>query len=197
VDDATFQTLHAIRVRGLASRDALSAALGTGGGLDRALDALQRDDLVAHKALPRREGWIITPAGSQRHDAELAVRRPALGPAVESSYDAFLRVNGTFKELCTDWQTAAVTAPDARAAFVADLREICDAAAVALAVGAEAAPWLQPYPGRLATALDRFAAGDDGWLISPLVDSVHTVWGEAHEDLLVTLARERSEADER
>ena len=49
------------------------------------------------------------------------------------------------------------------------------------------------YAQRFRSAMDRSDTGDIEWVSSPVLDSVHTVWFEFHEDLLRTLGRERKE----
>jgi hypothetical protein len=49
------------------------------------------------------------------------------------------------------------------------------------------------YRARFERALDAVDRGDLDHVSSPLVDSVHTVWFEFHEDLLRTLGRQRRE----
>jgi hypothetical protein len=49
------------------------------------------------------------------------------------------------------------------------------------------------YRTRFERALDAVDRGGSDFVSSPLVDSVHTVWFEFHEDLLRTLGRRRTE----
>ena len=51
---------------------------------------------------------------------------------------------------------------------------------------------LGPYPARLGNAIEQLQAGDTAYIARPTVDSYHQVWFELHEDLLVTLGRERA-----
>ena len=48
---------------------------------------------------------------------------------------------------------------------------------------------------RFSTALERLRAGDTDAFTRPLTDSYHDVWMQLHEDLLLTMGRERSSAD--
>ncbi len=48
------------------------------------------------------------------------------------------------------------------------------------------------YSERLEEALEK-AEQDPRYMVSPAVDSYHTVWFEAHEDFLLTLGRSREE----
>jgi hypothetical protein len=154
--------------------------------------------LLARKELPQRSGWILTAEGARREAQTLDERRrDGVAAAVERAYLAFLEVNSSFKELCTDWQLVGPTQQSARAAFAAELEDVVDAARGAVTTAAAEAEWFGPYAPRLKRAVTRFGAGDDRYLVSPHVDSVHTIWFECHEDFLVTLGRDRSDADER
>jgi hypothetical protein len=51
------------------------------------------------------------------------------------------------------------------------------------------------YPVRLHSAFERFQGGDRDALARPLSGSYHDVWMELHQDLLVSLGRQRAEAD--
>jgi len=51
------------------------------------------------------------------------------------------------------------------------------------------------YQDRLDAALDRLAAGDAAAFATPMSASYHCVWMELHQDLLLTLGRERDDAD--
>jgi hypothetical protein len=186
IDEDRLRALHTVRVRGLYDGDGIGAELA----------ALEEAGLVRHRTGGRREGWVITSEGLERHEAELAALRKAeLVGAVAPAYEAFLRVNQRFKDLCTDWQTLGASGAEARSACAEELAEIRSVAAAALTDASRAAPWLASYADRLDAAARRFEDGDDRYLTSPLVESVHTIWAEAHEDFLVTLGRERSEGD--
>jgi hypothetical protein len=194
----TFLVLHAIRVRGLADAEPLALATGLAADVVRTAAATLADNgLVQRKELGRRAGWILTAQGSERHDQTLSRRRADSAFAqVAEAYVEFLGVNGPFKALCTDWQLAAPV-DEARAALVAEIGDVAARAGEAVAGAAELAEWFDPYPIRFQEAAARFGAGDERFLVSPKFDSLHQVWSECHEDFLVTLGRERSEADER
>ena len=46
---------------------------------------------------------------------------------------------------------------------------------------------------RIRDALDRVQDGEHDWLVSPRLDSYHTVWMQLHEDLLLALGIARGE----
>jgi hypothetical protein len=192
----SLQILHVLRVRGMADENAVADALG----LDREaitaeLGALAERDLVVHKQLPSRSGWLLLPAGHAEHGEQLgSVRDEAFERAIDAGYERFLEVNRPMKELCTDWQTAGGEVP---ADAVGDeLDELRGVAGEGIDSAAQVAPWFASYNTRLAAAVKHFTAGDERYLISPQVDSFHMVWSECHEDFLVSLGRERSDRDE-
>jgi hypothetical protein len=191
----TFEIVHALRVRGLADSESLVRATG-GADIGTELADMSGQELVASRDVGGRTRWMLLPAGLVWHERELAGRRDgAFAAAVESGYRKFLSVNRPMKELCTDWQ-AAGSPEEGADAVVAELRELTDAARAALGAAAAAASWFALYPPRLQDAVSRFAAGERQFLISPHVDSFHTIWGECHEDFLVSLGLERGEQDE-
>lgn len=49
------------------------------------------------------------------------------------------------------------------------------------------------YKKRMSDALKRAENGEHDWLLSPRIDSVHTVWMQLHEDLLLALGIARGE----
>jgi hypothetical protein len=51
------------------------------------------------------------------------------------------------------------------------------------------------YQERLPAALERLEKGDTAAFATPMSASYHCVWMELHQDLLLTLGRERDEAD--
>jgi hypothetical protein len=199
LDADRFAVLHAVRVSGLADGERLARA--TGLEPTRVVEtaaALVEAELLGRRDLPRGGGWIVTAAGGARDREELGERLDSgARAAVGEGYEGLLRINASFKELCTVWQSAASAAGgDARDAFASELAELGGDAGEAADRAAIGAPWFGFYRRRIEAACEGFAAGDDRLLLSPSVDSVHTVWAESHEDFLVTLGRERSAVDE-
>ena len=107
--------------------------------------------------------------------------------ALAALYDRFLVVDRELKQTITAWQLAACKSV-VRAAVMA----AAAAAVVVAAALAQIAARLGPYSGRIATAAEAVATGDPRFVASPRVDSLHQVWFELHEDLLLTLGRSRA-----
>lgn len=190
-----FAVLHALRVRGVATVEALAAGLG----LDTAAVQQVVDASVETQHVKVREGRLagamLTPAGKARH---VLLRRihfdPTSAEPLEAVYQEFLEPNQAFKQLTTDWQLreSSGTTREQVEARLADLHaQVSDL----LDRATQAFDRFGRYTQRLEQARTAFAAGMDDALARPMSDSYHDVWMEIHEDLLVTLGHARTEAD--
>lgn len=186
--------LHALRVKGFAPPEALAAALGcTVEAAAAGLARLAADGLVEERAIGARAGWLPTPAGVERHAADLAaaaVGDPALAAGLAGVYGRFLACNGTVKGLCARWQLVQDDAE--RFELLDELAGVHAEVEPALAEAAAAAGRFGRYASRLAEALAR-AADDPRYVVSSQVDSYHQVWFECHEDFLLSLGRDRAD----
>lgn len=201
----TFEVLHALKVKGLATDDFLTVMTGLDGDRRIALVAGMVDDgWVRRRETPRLSGTMITPAGRAEYDRLAAQLAPA-APDVEAIacvYDAFLPVNSDFKKVCAAWQMAADGTPNDHtdvaydAKVVGDLVEIQGRLGVVLAPAGDTVPRFGRYRGRLAAALAKVQAGNTAAFARPMYDSYHDIWMELHQDLLLTAGRARNSADE-
>jgi hypothetical protein len=167
--------LHAVALRGTVPEVADGMA-------DPLLDA----DLLAHT----RSGYLLTEAGHRRHDELLAAERDGLDTdRLGRIYQRFLAVNGPMKAA----SARPATDDDARFALLGELGDLVERAGSALGRTAELVPRFGGYRTRLDRALDRAENGEWDYLVSPRVDSVHTVWMEIHEDYLQTLGLSREQ----
>ena len=126
------------------------------------------------------------------------------GAAVKLSVKGLTHHFGDFKALAHDWQLRGEEPNDhSDAAYdqqVIDRLPAIDGRVQPIVErAAQLAPRLNPYGGRLRSALERVQAGDHAWLLKPLIDSYHTVWFELHEELisLAGLSREAEAASGR
>ncbi|SNS96673.1 hypothetical protein [Rhodococcoides kyotonense] len=196
----SFSILHSIRIKGLATDPVLAEMVGIGPDeLQLRLQPLVDDHLVVRKE-GRMSGSMLSPVGKERH-AELLASEQA-GPAVEAFYEAFLPLNGRFKQVCSAWQMRDEATPNDHADIEYDARVVDDLAVVHADIaealkplGAED-PRMSLYAPRLTAALNRIRAGDRGAFARPMNDSYHDIWMELHQDLLFVLRRERGEHDE-
>jgi hypothetical protein len=178
--------LIVLRVRGRA--DAAQVAQATGGPAIEAGAVLAR--LVTGglaTSAPHGGGTMLTPAGRDaltRLLADEPIDRAALG----TQYERFRVVDRELKHAVTAWQLADAAA---KASAVAGVMAAATAAGSVAAALAPLAARFAPYAGRIAAAAGAIATGDTRFVASPRVDSLHQVWFELHEDLLVTLGRSR------
>lgn len=188
-----FDVLHALRVRGLATSDGVAESSGVpADAVRQILDEAGARELAKERT-GRVAGWMLTAAGRHEH-AGLYARlvsddlRAALTPA----YDAFLEPNQRFKELTTAVQTDSA---GERHQVVAALEDVHRDVSSVVTSAAGAAPRFAGYRARFDRALAAYRDGDDGALARPMSGSYHDVWMELHEDLLVSLGRERTDED--
>jgi hypothetical protein len=198
--------LHSLRLKGFAEpSDVSDATTLSEDTVTELLTAFRDQDMVGRRD-GRISGFMLTPAGKERHGVLLDEERTqaACLPRVEWGYDAFLAYNETFKQLCSDWQLRTVggkqvandhtdAAYDATIAgrltsLQARVAEVLDEIGGVLTR-------FSPYGDRLDNAVTRFVGGETAALSRPLNRSYHDVWMELHEDLLLTLGRNRGEGD--
>jgi hypothetical protein len=194
--------LHALRLRGLAGCEAVAGITGLP-GLEVAglLTDLVGSGLVKERG-GRLPGFTLTPAGRAAHAAGIAGDlSEAERRQVATGYDAFVPLNGTFKQLCTDWQLRGPDEPNDHtdagydAAAVGRLAALHTDIAPVVTDTASRVARFGTYAPRFAAALRRVQAGDRAAFARPLADSYHDVWMELHEDFLLSLGRVRAAAD--
>lgn len=186
------QVMQALRLKGRASADELATSLGIDtSAVAEELSSLAEEKLVVERTTGRRPGWMLTGDGRERYDASLEeARTPEVVERLSESYKEFLHLNQPVKGLCAKWQE---TTDDAtRFGIIEDLGEICEKVAPSLSSAGEVVPRFGAYAQRLAASLDK-AADDPRFVVSPAVDSFHTVWFECHEDYLLMLGRSREQ----
>lgn len=196
-----FLILHALRIKGTC--DAATVAGFTGLGEDQAGRLL--DEGVAEGFVQvregRRGGFRLTEAGRSLHGERLSAETgyESVRSALEGAYEGFLPLNHRLKEVCSQWQIRNGQPNDhTDAAYddnvVASLAEI-NTSIRAVLVAAAGCDRLLTYMSRFDTALTRIQAGELAAFARPMAHSYHDAWMELHQDLLLSLGRERDEAD--
>lgn len=184
--------LHVLRIKGRAT--AAEIAAGTGrdvGEVEDQLRALGEQGLAVERTGGRRPGWLLNGAGRERAAAQLAEGLDdTTRDQLAEPYATFLGCNDAVKQACAGWQTA--TADDDRFELLDTLGELNEQVGPALEKAGDAAARFHRYRARLDAALQR-APDDPRYVVSPVVDSYHTVWFECHEDFLLSLGRSRAE----
>jgi hypothetical protein len=186
------QVLQALRLKGRATAEELGVSLGIPAAEVMAeLAALAGDKLVVERTTGRRPGWMLTGDGRERYDSSLAeARTPEVLERLTETYSTFLHHNQAVKDLAAKWQ--GTTDDAARFDIIEDLFHVCEKVGPSLASAGEVLPRFAAYADRLTASLEK-APDDHRFVVSPTVDSFHTVWFEAHEDYLLMLGRTREQ----
>jgi hypothetical protein len=190
-----FVALHALRVKGFATVDAVAQISMLETGFAAAI--LSQSAAIGHcRHLQSRGLWQLLPPGRERHEQLLACIPDDVINRLREPYSDFLVVNGEFKELCVRWQTRHGEPNDhTDAAYdstqIAHLQHIQARAAPIVDRFAAAIARLGGYLDRLSEALVRTVAGETTMFTGVLCGSYHDVWMELHEDLIQLLALDR------
>ncbi|MBA3604394.1 MAG: hypothetical protein H0W46_00175 [Acidimicrobiia bacterium] len=184
--------LHTLRVAGRAPTSTLLEVTGLPPNMLKAeLDAADAAGTVAHHngLVP---GCSLTPSGRSHHIDRLDDERRAADRETEilAGYDDLVAMNDWFKSLCTEWQLQ--DHPRSCVERLQERHRHVDAMARRLG---RAITRFNPYAARFECALERLRTGDSDAFTTPLAGSYHDVWMHLHEDLLLTLGRERSPTD--
>jgi hypothetical protein len=184
--------LMALRVRGRADATAVARAAGCSDADAAAAlaRAAARGAAAPVAPLPNGSAGLMTLTDAGRAELTSLLAAESLDrTALAARYARFLEVDRDLKQAITTWQFAdeagKLPAQDAVMAVAA----VAGGVASSLAQIAER---LAQYPARIAVAAGAIATGDARFVASPRVDSLHQVWFELHEDLLVTLGRSRA-----
>ena len=179
------ELLHTLRLVG--------SSLDTGGSVS--------DSIVASGfALRRKDRLLLTPSG--RVAAEEAARLPVGGEdeaAARRVYEGFLPLNIEFLRACTEWQVHPGGAANDHTDSVYDWAVIDRVVAIVERVEVPVSRLgrrverFSAYKKRMSDALKLVEDGEHDWLVSPRIDSLHTVWMQLHEDLLLALGIARGD----
>ena len=185
------EVLHALRVKGIATPEALALATDTSEeAVLSHLRALESEGVCFERPSRKRPGWVLSEEGRERHAAELAAAHPpATHESIAELYEGFLALNNDVKGLAAKWQHAG--SDDERFDLLGRLEDVHELADKSLASTGELIPRFGRYGRRLGIALEKIE-DDPRYFVSPLVDSYHNVWFECHEDFLLTLGRTRA-----
>ncbi len=207
---ADLRVLLALRIRGNADTPVVAArAELSEDGAKSVLDSLVGTGEVEYKETTNFGSfWRFTNQGQSRVLALLAEELDGAGAriVVTETYERFLAVDLSFKELCTDWQMLPGDDPKTR-----PLNDHADQGYDTTVIArlslfdermqpiyADFASHLQRFAGygpRFAHALDHVQGGDHDWFASPQVESYHHVWQEMHYNLQSTLGIDRAEEE--
>ena len=204
--DPYFLVLHALKLKGFAENEVVAEVTGLAADEVDGHLASARSAGEAQRREGRVSGWSLMGDGRIRHQELLDADLDSAGcrALLASTYPGFVKLNGRFKQICTDWQIRTVGGsqvpnthddPGYDKAVIGALRQvhgevepICTALAASLAR-------MGLYHPRLTSALSRVESGDRDGFTRPLANSYHDIWMELHEDLLTGLKLARTAAD--
>jgi hypothetical protein len=160
--------------------------------------------VVAKRAVEAQGRYVLAPAARMALDSDYSrfYEDVRANPAFQAGYSGFERLNGTLKQLITEWQTIPVRGErvpndhsdkDYDAKIIDQLGDLHERAEGVLDQLAGALPRMRIYRDKLAAALEKAEDGAIAWVSDAKIESYHTLWFELHEDLLRLMRRERDE----
>ena len=198
---AEFEVLNVIVLKGTCRTSTVADVLGTSeAGVGRTAAALEQGDLIG----PADDVLLPTDAAEPALVAFAADAYKDLrsGPESDGLRERFERINGQLLQTMAAWQQIDVgghSVANDHSDRDYDEKVITRAAKlvervkrIAGALG-EHDPRFLRYGERFDAALDRVDRGDRDYLSSPVLESVHNIWFEFHEDLLRSLGKARTE----
>jgi hypothetical protein len=196
-----FAVLNSLILKKMATIGALVLATGMPG-----------DDVLAILRELEAEGSIAstgehlfptdTGTSKAKEYAEAHYAGFAQDPALERWAARFDSVNRRFLATITSWQTVAVgtqhiandhSDPDYDASVISRIDALLIRGAKLIDELSQRVPRLVRYADRLQAAFGHVDEGDTRYISDPLVDSVHNVWFELHEDVLQILGKPRTD----
>lgn len=189
-----YDVLHGLRMKGMTQPAEIAAAIGLDDGLVKeVLDHAVKSEQARHRTGGRVQGYMLTAKGRERHGELRSEGVPVSLDDLAAAYEAFLAPNGQFKRVTTKWQTEA---NGDTSVVLPELLTVDDSVTAVLSLAMNSIPRMKYYEPRFRQALNAFMSGDTSALAKPMSGSYHDVWMELHEDLLLTLGRQRTDADE-
>jgi pyruvate,orthophosphate dikinase len=192
--------LRTLAIKGYATEEGVAEALlADVEGVRPVLEGLVAEGTAEHAA----GAYRLTAAGKATAASAIEADGAHMGPAeVDAALDAFLALDHRMKQAVTAWQMRTVDGQEVLNdhADSAHDRAVLDRLR---SLHADTVAWLTPLVGRLARLeryrlrLDRALAaidgGDQRFVASPRVDSLHGLWFELHEDLIRLAGRRRED----
>lgn len=199
LDKTDYDVLNVVALKKMVAAEVIAGDTGLA-DVGPVLDRLAEAGLVVvmgGSALPTDDAEPALARAAARHYADVRD-----DPGIAALVERFETVNAQFLVTMSSWQQVdvggrKVTNDHADAEYdgrvLARLEKLVQRLGPLLDALAGHDPRFAAYPRRFAAALEGVDAGRTELVSSPVLDSVHTVWFEFHEDLLRTLGRERAE----
>jgi len=193
IDEAL--VLHILRVRGFVTADGFLESLGA--QPVEILEPLLEAGHVRH--IEARDMYALMPSGRERHESLLDMyATETVRARLGTLYDQFLVLNSDFKHVCTSWQMRGDepndhTDADHDGRCIAEVARIAEAVEPVVAALAAVLPRLDRYRDRLRRAAEQVTSGNTKLFTGVACNSVHDIWMELHEDLIVLQRIDRAE----
>jgi hypothetical protein len=196
-----FEVLNVIVLKGMCRTGTVADVVGIPeAAVEETVAALERGDLVG------RADDLLLPTDAAEPAlvafAADAYRDLRSGPQSDGLHERFERINAHLLQTMAAWQQIDVgghNVANDHSDSEYDEKVITRAARlverlkrIAGALG-EHDPRFLRYGERFDAALDRVDRGERDYLSSPVLESVHNIWFEFHEDLLRSLGKARTE----
>lgn len=189
-DVTLLELARTIQLKGLCSPERAAQALAT---VEERIQKLVEENNEHFRDTPR--GVMLSPDGRSWLDSELERERAAVDvPVLNGTYDSFMELNHSFKELVSNWQMSGADAddPEAWAQLLAGVGAVDEGIQPLVQQVEQQLPRLGAYGPRFTAARAALEAGDASMLASPMKDSYHTLWFEFHEELISASGRDRA-----
>jgi hypothetical protein len=195
--DPHFRVLHALRIKGFVSCEAVTELVGLPeNDVEDLLFGMQDSGLAQFKEA--RNIWSLTKDGREAHPLALQAdaSRPGFREGLGASYHEFLEHNESFKALCGDWQLRNGepndhSDPAYDKPVIARLHTLNDGAQKICTSIGEVAERFADYGPRLNRSLTALNGGNVKMFTGVMCNSYHDVWMELHEDLILTQGIDR------
>ena len=196
-----FEVLNVIVLKGMCRTGTVACVLGVPeAAVEETVAALERGDLIG------RADDLLLPTDAAEPAlvafAADAYRDLRAGPESDGLHERFDRINAQLLQAMAAWQQIDVgrhSVANDHSDRDYDEKVITRAAKlverlkrIAGALG-EHDPRFLRYGERFDAALDRVDRGERDYLSSPMLESVHNIWFEFHEDLLRSLGKARTQ----
>jgi hypothetical protein len=194
-----FEVLNVVALKGMCRTRAMADLLALPeSAVEETVAALERGDLIG------RAGELLLPTDAAEPAlvafAAAAYADLRSGPESDGLHESFERINAQLLQTMAAWQQIDVgrhkvandhSDRDYDEKVITRVAKLVERLKrIAGALG-EHDPRFLRYGERFDAALDRVDRGDRDYLSSPVLESVHNIWFEFHEDLLRSLGKAR------
>ena len=187
-----FLLLNALWLRKMATRGAIEENAGLSGSVaESCLRSVQELEMIREMG----DYYVLTDPGRRailsHYDSEYADLRG--NPEFLEWYERFEGYNSRFLKLMSTWQTES---DEAKERTYSRMARVVERHIEALGVAAGWVARYSHYATRFGRSLENVDSGRNDYVSSPMVDSLHNIWFEFHEDLLAVLGRPRESLED-